>query len=405
MKSELKRIVIVGASAAGVFTAEALRRHGFNGEIVVTGDEPPYDRPPLSKQVLSGHWEPERATLMPPARMAALDAELLVNKRAVALNVADRSVSFADGSTLNYDALVVATGAQPRKLPGGRKGSVHVLRTIDDALTLREGIRKYGEVVVIGAGFIGLEVASSAALLGARVKVVEPMVQPLASRIGKHAASRLLRRHTEAGVDLKTGIGVRELRADGADTVIALTDGSELRSGCVLVGIGCVPGVDWLISSGLSIDNGLICDDYCMAGPNVWAAGDVARWYHAGLGRHLRIEHRTNAQEQGDVVARNILGARTRFTPVPFFWSDQYEVKLQCAGLLPDDPEDEGVLEDGNPEGASYLRAFYRGGELVGVLGWNAAKAMPGYRRRMNFDVLSPEVRVTDEVETMRSSR
>lgn len=372
--------------------------------MVVAGDEPPYDRPPLSKQVLKGDWEPSRATLMPPTRLASIDATFFYDKRALSLDRAARTVAFADGTILEYDELVVATGAQPRKLRGADHVGVFELRTLDDAAALRSAILAHGELLVIGAGFIGLEVAATAVSLGARVTIVEPMAQPLAARIGASTAAKLLRRHEDAGVDFRVGVGVIEVRAVGGGSVVALADGSELSSPAVCVGIGCAPGVGWLAGSGLTLENGLVCDEYCMAAPNVWAAGDVARWHHVGLGRHLRIEHRTNAQEQSDAVARNILGARLPFTPVPFFWSDQYEVKLQCAGLLPDDPFDEGAVVEGDADSSSFLRTYYRGGQLVGVLGWNAAKSMPAYRRQLCFDDPLPARSALDEHVSRRNS-
>ena len=394
----------MGASAAGIFAAEALRRHGFAGDIVVAGDEPPYDRPPLSKQVLKGDWAPERATLMPPARMAGLDARMMFDMRATGLDRDRQRVAFADGSALDYDVLVVATGAQPRTLTDGAHDAIHTLRTQDDAARLRAAILEHGELVVIGAGFIGLEVAATAVGLGARVQVVEPMPDPLAARIGRHAATKLLARHADAGVAIRTGVGVAAIEPGSSGATITLSDQSQIASPVVVVGIGCKPGTDWLAGSGLDIDNGLVCDEFCAAAPQIWAAGDVARWYHAGIGRSMRIEHRTNAQEQADAVARNILGARKPFTPVPFFWSDQYDVKLQCAGLFPDDPADEGVIVEGDPDGTSFVRAFYRDGIMVGVLGWNAAKAMAGYRREISFDVPTAETAATDEHVTMRNS-
>lgn len=404
MESELERVLIIGASAAGMFTAEALRRHGFTGEIIVAGDEPPYDRPPLSKQVLKGDWTDDRATLMPPTRMATVDARTMFDKKAVGLDVTSRTVCFADGSTLHYDELVIATGAQPRRLKGVDHDGVHELRTVADAAGLREAILANGELLIIGAGFIGLEVAATAVALGARVTVVEPLAQPLANRIGATTAARLMRRHEDAGVDLRLGIGVSEIRPEAGGSAVVLADGTVLRSAAVCVGIGCAPGTAWLENSGLNLRNGVVCDEYCAAAPHVWAAGDVANWHHLGLGRHIRIEHRTNAQEQGEAVARNILGARTPFTPVPFFWSDQYDVKLQCAGILPDDPADEGIVEEGDAAGNSFLRAYYRDGILVGALGWNAAKAMPAYRRLIRFDNPSHAIVAADEHVPMRNS-
>lgn len=399
------KVLIVGASAAGLFTTESLQRHGFGGEVTIVGDEGPYDRPPLSKQVLKGDWEPERATLMPPARLAAINANIVTNKRAVALDRSRREVRFADGDAFGYDTLVIATGAQPRRLPGPDIPGLHVLRTIEDALALRQAIRESGRLTVIGAGFIGLEVAATARAFGAQVTVVEPVAQPLESRIGVHAARKLLDRHRIGGVTIRTGIGVSEV-ASGSDgwPALMLSDQAVLEGAPVCVGIGCTPGVAWLDGSGLELDNGVVCDEYCQAAPGIWAAGDVARWYHRGLGRHLRIEHRTNAQEQGDAVARNILGASAPFTPVPFFWTDQFDIKLQCAGLIPDDPADVGEIVEGNPECDSFVRAFHRDGVLVGVLGWNAARSMPGYRRELTFADPTAAASAADEHVIQRNS-
>lgn len=372
--------------------------------MIVVGDEPPYDRPPLSKQVLKGDWAPDRATLMPPARMSGIDARIITDRRAIGLDLGRRIVRFEDGGELGFGDLVIATGAQPRRLPGLVGEGVHALRTLGDAERLRKSILERGSLLVIGAGFIGLEVAATAIALGAQVTVVEPMAQPLANRIGRHAAARLMTRHFEAGVDLRIGCSVDDVRGDSEGRTVLLSDGTALATPAICVGIGCAPGTGWLEGSGLVLDNGVLCDQFCQAAPHVWAAGDVARWLHVGIGRHLRIEHRTNAQEQGEAVARNIMGARVPFTPVPFFWSDQYDVKLQCAGLLPDDPEDTGIIEEGDADGPSFVRGFYRDDVLVGVLGWNAARAMPAYRRRLDFTGGQPAIRARHEHVPMRNS-
>lgn len=384
----MSRVVIVGGSAAGIATGEALRRLSFDGEIIIVGDEAEhaYDRPPLSKQLLCGEWDEERAKLLPPARLERIGAEIRLATRATALWPDDRVVWLHDGSKLAYDELVIATGVRPRSLPGTESAPVHVLRTLDDCRRLGAAIRRDGRLVIVGAGFIGLEVAATARKLGAEVTVIEPLPTPLASRLGDHTASRLLELHRESGVDIRCGVGVSAVRVSerSAEPVIegvVTADGSIVESPVVLVAIGCVPNVGWLTGSGLDLADGVGCDAYCRARPNVWAAGDVARWRHEGLGQSLRIEHRMNANEQGTAVAANIMGAARPFTPVPFFWTDHYQTKIQLAGIAPPGAEERAELAEED----WFVRSFWVDGHLMGVLGWNAAKAMMPLRRTLDM--------------------
>jgi NADPH-dependent 2,4-dienoyl-CoA reductase/sulfur reductase-like enzyme len=385
--------VIIGTSAAGCFTAEALRRHGFEGEIVLAGDEPPYDRPPLSKQVLRGEWPPEHAILMPPQRQRNINALAHFDRTATKLDVENRLVYFAGGDKLSFDELVIATGARPRLLPEWEGARIHVLRTMNDAALLRSAILAHKQLLIVGAGLVGLEVAATATALGARVTVVEIQETPLAARLGSEAERRLLARHQEAGVDVRLGrkiLAFQRRSGRDADTTpcAILDDDSVITAPVVVAGIGCVPNVDWLAGNGLQLSNGVVCNEYCAAAPNIWAAGDVACWFHVGLKRHVRVEHRTNASEQGMAVARNIAGIARPYAPVPYFWSDQYDIKLQVIGEIPEG--EAGRVEFGDPTSNSYVRTFRRGEKLVGALAWNAAKAAVEFRRKISFEAPQP---------------
>ncbi|NUS77607.1 MAG: FAD-dependent oxidoreductase, partial [Streptomyces sp.] len=327
----MNRIVVVGASAAGLAAAETLRREGYEGTLTLVGDEPlaPYDRPPLSKQILSGQWRPDRLPLRTPADLAALGLDLRLGIAATGLRLAERTVRLADGTALPYDGLVLATGVRPRRLPGE---GAHVLRTLDDALTLRDSLGRGRRLVVVGAGFLGAEAAATARRLGAEVTLLEPAPVPLAHAVGAEVGRMLARVHRDEGVDLRCGAAVTEVTEDG----VLLASGEVVEADEVLVAIGSVPNTAWLDGSGLAVGDGVVCDAYGEAARNVYAAGDVARWYNPLFAASMRIEHRTNAAEMGMAVARNLLApeARRPFAPVPYFWSDQYDMKVQAYGFL-----------------------------------------------------------------------
>ena len=378
---DITRVVIVGASAAGLSVAGALRAGGFSGVIRIIGDETaiPYDRPPLTKQVLAGQWPPERAQLLSDARLRALDVELNLGRRAVGLDVSERRILTDDEAEHEYDALVVATGARPSSLPGGDLPGIHLLRTMDQALAFRRALTPSTRLVVVGAGFLGLEAAATARALGAEVTVIEPMAHPLANRLGHRTAARLVDLHEQHGVEILAGVGVGDwVRTPSGVCGVRLDDGQVVDADVVLVAIGCKPCTDWLAGSGLRVADGLICDEYCQAGPGVWAAGDVARWLHIGAGREIRLEHRTNAAEQGDAVARAILGERVPFDPVPFFWTDHYDVKIQVAGLLSEHDPAECTR---NATDNSFIEVFRARESVSCVLAWNAPRELVGHRR------------------------
>ncbi|TQC43160.1 FAD-dependent oxidoreductase [Rhodococcus sp. WS4] len=371
-RRELRRIVVVGASAAGLVAAETLRREGFGGSVTVVGDElhDPYDRPPLSKQILSGAWPSERSQLRSPDDLGALDVQFRLGVAATALNLESHTVALADGHTLGYDGLIIATGVRPRRLQAADGVSgVHVMRSLDDALALRERLGADHRLVVVGAGFLGTEVAATSRALGARVTLVEPAPVPLAPVLGDQVGAVLGEMHRERGVDVRVATSVTEvLSDDGRATGVRLSDGTEVPADDVLVAIGSNPNTEWLEGSGLTLADGVVCDEYSAAATGVYAAGDVARWHNPLFGTEMRIEHRTNAAEQGVAAARNLLhpDAPRPFAPIPYFWSDQYDVKVQAYGYLRG--HEEVALVDGDFAEGRFLVAYRRGDRLVGVL-------------------------------------
>jgi 3-phenylpropionate/trans-cinnamate dioxygenase ferredoxin reductase subunit len=364
-------VAIVGAGLAGLRTVEGLRQEGYAGRIVLVGAEthPPYSRPPLSKEVLRGDADADAATLRSSAELAALDVELRLGTTATALSVENRTLTLSDGSVLQFDDAVIATGATPRALPGVQLRGVHVLRTVDDCLALREAMRPDAHVVIVGAGFIGLEVAASARARGCAVTIVDVLPAPLARVLDVSLGGVVTRLHETNGVDVRCGVGVAAV--EGRDTVeqVALADGSVLPADVVVVGIGVVPATQWLAESALTIDDGVVCDEALSAAPGVWAVGDVARWQPPGSTRTIRLEHWTNATEQPQCVARSIAhGEAQAFGTVPYFWSDQYDAKLQSLGseTLGDELRIVwGALDE--PKWVGLVRSGDRLGAIVGM--------------------------------------
>jgi 3-phenylpropionate/trans-cinnamate dioxygenase ferredoxin reductase component len=383
-------VVVVGASLAGLRAAEEIRHEGHVGPVVIVGDEQqtPYDRPPLSKQLLSGKWDRDRIRHHAPDKLDALGLDLRLGRRASSLDTETRTVTFDDGGTLRYDGLIVATGADARVLPGTEGLSrVRTLRTLDDCLGIRSDLEVVGDgarVVVIGAGFIGSEVAATCHGLGASVTLVEALPAPLSRVLGDQMGEACARLHRAEGVTLLTGAGVDRVASSpefDPPVVVHLTDGTAVGADLVVVGVGVIPSVDWLEGSGLSLDNGVVCSESLFAADRVVAAGDVARWTHATLGEQLRIEHWTNAAEGGAAAARNLLtgsAAAAPYVPVPFFWSDQYATKIQVLGLP--GPEDEVVVVGGSAEEGKLVSLYRRGDRLRAVLAFSQPRQLMAYR-------------------------
>ncbi len=386
--SKLETIAVVGGSLAGLRTAEALRRKGYEGRLFFVGAEthPPYDRPPLSKEVLRGDREPEQIALAKPERLEALELELLLGRRAEALELSDRELVLEGGERLAYDGLVIATGASPRSLPGTPPlAGIHTLRTLDDCLAIRDVLGASPRVAVVGAGFIGAEVAASCRQRGLDVTLLEALPTPMARVLDPRIGALCADAHRDQGVDVRLGIGVAGF--DGAARVecVRLADGSSLPADLVVVGIGVAPETGWLASSGLDLDDGVVCDATCATkAPGVVAAGDVSRWYNPLYGASMRVEHWTHAVEQADAAADRLLSGpegATPFAPVPFVWSDQYDLKFQAAGVIR--PDDEMEVVHGTLEERRFVALFGRGGRLVGALGVNRVRQLMAYRRMM----------------------
>lgn len=382
----LKTVVVVGASLAGIRGAEALRRLGFDGRLVLVGEEAhrPYDRPPLSKELLRAEREPGQIALTKPESFDALELELRLGRRATALDPAARTLVLDDGETLAYDGLLVATGASARRLPATPPlDGIHVLRTLDDSLALRAALEASPRVAVVGAGFIGAEVAASCRARGLDVTVIEALSHPLAGAVGPEVGEVIAAVHRDHGVDLRLGVGVEGF--DGSERVsdVRLSNGSSLRADVVVVGIGAFPRTDWLESSGLALDDGVVCDATCAAGaPGIVAAGDVARWYNPLFDEVMRVEHWTNAVEQANHAAQRLLqgeSAGEPFAPVPFVWSDQYDRKIQSAGRFRSD--DEVRIVHGTTQERRFVALHGRKGKLVGAIALNRVRQLMGFRR------------------------
>jgi NADPH-dependent 2,4-dienoyl-CoA reductase/sulfur reductase-like enzyme len=380
----MRTVAIVGMSLAGLRAAETLRRDGYDGRIVAIGAEPnlPYDRPPLSKELLAGEAEPDDILLRKQG-FDDLDLDWRLGARAVALDLPARTVRLHDGERVAFDGLVVATGSTPRRLPRQPDlAGVFTLRTLDDALAIRELLHAGPKVVVIGAGFIGAEVAATCRLRGLDVTVLEMLPQPMARGLGPELGSVIAAVHRDHGVDLRTGVTVDGLVAgdDGEVRAVRLGDGALVEADVVVVGVGVVPDTAWLDGSGLVLDDGVVCDEACAAAPGVVAAGDVARWPNPLFdGTPMRLEHWTNATEQGVHAARTLLGDVTPFAPVPFVWSDQYDRKIQTVGRVAADADVH--VAHGTLEERQFVALFGARGRIVGALGFNRPRFVMQYRR------------------------
>ncbi|MFI5887089.1 NAD(P)/FAD-dependent oxidoreductase [Streptomyces sp. NPDC051554] len=379
------RVTVVGAGAAGLSVAEGLRREGFSGRLTLVGEEEhlPYDRPPLSKQLLTGAWEPDRLPLRSGEDIERLDLDLRLGVRATALDSDRREVVLDDGSRVGYEALVIATGAAPRRLPETEGiAGIHVLRTLEDALGLRSALGDKPRLAVVGSGFVGAEAAAVARELGVDVTMITDVAAPLADALGVELGALLTEVHRENGVRIEAGVGVESVTThDGHATGVRLADGRTIAADAVLVGIGAVPNTAWLAGSGIPVGNGVECDSTLYAGSGVWAAGDVAAWLHPRTGRALRIEHRTNAAEQGLAVARNILAGPGRATPfdsVPYVWSDQYDLKVQIYGQTRN--ADRVEIVEGSVADRRLVALYGRGDRVCGVAGINLPRATRTHR-------------------------
>ncbi|MEV8432351.1 FAD-dependent oxidoreductase [Streptomyces sp. HUAS 31] len=382
----MRTVAVVGASLAGLSAARSLRKQGYDGRLVVIGDElhRPYDRPPLSKEFLAGTLgEPELAL---ESDDEDLRAEWLLGTRAVALDHAERTLRLADGRQVRADGFVIATGAAARTLPGSAGlAGVHTLRTLDDARALRDELALGGRLAVIGGGFIGAEVASTARALGLAVTVVEAAPAPLAGPLGEAMGAVVSALHADHGVALLCGVGVKGLSGERRVDAVLLEDGRTVPADIVVVGVGARPNVEWLEGSGVVLDNGVKCGaDGRTSLAGVVAVGDCANWYDPRAGLHRRVEHWTGARERPDAAIAALLagGAVEPGVPrPPYFWSDQYGVKIQFAGHAAG--ADSVTIEDGTPDERNVLAVYRRSGIPVAVLGMNQPRLFTRWRKHL----------------------
>lgn len=389
LRRQLDDVVVVGASLAGFRTVQSLRALGYKGRIHLVGAEPhlPYDRPPLSKGYLAQTDPEERIWLATLQELDTLGVALLLGRSAIRVDPGARFIELDDGSRLDYDAVVIATGASPRLIAGlteaSRPASVHTLRTIEDArllsdLLITEDAIRPPHLVVVGAGFIGSEVASTGLSLGAEVTLVDSRDSPLNMVLHSEVGQILDRLQTNAGAQLRMGSTVREIMVDPdvgpLRTEVRLDDGGTIRADIIVVGVGVTPNTAWLDNSGLAIDDGLICDETLRATDGVWAAGDVTRWSRPGEVSQ-RLEHWTNAGAQAEHVARSVLaGPDARpFVNVPYYWSDQFGMRIEVIGIPPAESEVEFVL--GSATADSFVALYRSRGQVVGAAAMNATAA------------------------------
>jgi NADPH-dependent 2,4-dienoyl-CoA reductase/sulfur reductase-like enzyme len=383
----VKRVAIVGASLAGLSAVRALREQGFDGELTVIGDEirRPYDRPPLSKEFLSGQMV--ETDLQLEADDDDLEATWLLGAAAARLDTSSGAVELVDGTRVVADGIVIATGSRARRWPGPESlAGVHVVRTIDDAIALREDLRPGARLVVIGAGFIGAEVAATARKLDLDVTIVEVAATPLAVQLGTQLGAVVASAHATNGTTLICGVGVAGLTGHARVTGIDLVDGRHLPADVVVVGIGGIPNIEWLQGSGLELGNGVICGlGGDTAIPQVVAVGDCAAWHDAATGAAHRVEHWTGALERPAIAVATLLSGgicRAAAVKAPYFWSDQYGSRIQFAGIAR--PDDVVTIEEGSCDELCFIATYRRDGHLVAVLGVNQPRLFTRFRRQLS---------------------
>ncbi|QYC45820.1 Rhodocoxin reductase [Nonomuraea coxensis DSM 45129] len=384
----MTRTLIVGASVGGVRTAQALRTSGYDGEIVLVDreTEAPYDKPPLSKALLTGSATPDGIRLLTPKQADAARIDLRLGRRAVGLDPRARVVSFDDGSSSGYDHVVVATGGVAHRPPWATTDGVHVVRTLADAIALRRDLVAGGPLVVIGAGFVGAEIASTGRLLGLEVTLVDSQPVPMSRSLSPDVAKAVLALHEGAGIRCLMGVGVSGVSGSRGRLTVTLDDGAELEAATVVAGVGAAANDAWLATSGLEVDDGVVCDEQgrAVGATDVYAVGDVARWFDPARGRHVRAEHWTNAVEQAACVARNILDPSSprAHQPVHFVWSDQHAWKIQVIG---DASRSVAATVLGDPMADQRFAALYadEGDRLRGAVVVNWPRALVQCRKAM----------------------
>lgn len=379
----MRSVVVVGGSLAGVTACKTLREAGFEGRLILVGEETsaPYDRPPLSKQILRGEWGFERAML--DFSPEDLEVEWLCGTHAAGLDPTGPDVELADGRRFRADGVVIACGAHPLWLSEARGlAGCHVLRTMGDAEGLRDDLeRRPGHVVVVGGGFIGCEVAASCRMLGLDVTVVEPLPALMHRGLGSAAGAFVTEVFRAEGVRVVTGVGVESVFGSEAVEGVRMADGELLEAEVVVLGLGVAPNTGWLQDSGLVIGDGVVCDENLRAAERVVACGDVARWPSRRAGEAVRVEHWENAVTSARHAALALVGALepgVAYDPVPWFWSDQFDMKIQMVGFASDRHEESVLVAD--PDRRRFLSVRSDGGIVTAAVGVGMSRVVPKLR-------------------------
>lgn len=375
-----QQFVVIGAGMAGAQAVFTLRTEGFDGRVILLSDEPvrPYDRVPLSKQYLRRMAGLHPLFIHDEGYYADHDIDLRLDTTVAAVDTTARQVVLSSSERLDYDALLLATGAEVKRLPvpGADLPGVHFLRSLHDADTLREAIDAASRLVVLGAGWIGSEVAASARQLGVEVAMVDLAELPLERVLGHEIARFYAQLHADHGVEQHFGVGVTELRGGASVEGMVLSDGRVLEADAVLVGVGVQPRTELAEAAGIAVDNGILVDEYLTTDcPGVFAAGDVANAHHPRLGHHLRLEHWSSARRQGPVAAQNMLGIPTSYNNVPFFFSDQYDVSMEYTGYNTAGTQ---MVMRGDPGTREFMALWCRDGRLIAGMNVNTWGVAPG---------------------------
>ena len=406
MSTQQQTFVIVGAALAGAKAAETLREEGFDGRVVLIGEEPerPYERPPLTKDYLRGESPREKAYVHEEGFYGEHDIELITGVEAMALDAHGRTVSLSDGQQLAYDCLLLATGAEPRRIPipGADLDGVHYMRTFADCDVLRERVDRAERVVVVGAGWIGAEVAASARMKGADVTIVEPLSVPLERVLGKEVGAVYRDVHRDHGVSLLLETGVESFEGDGRVERVRTSDGQALECDYAVVGIGVTPRTRLAEEAGLKIDNGVVVDQALAAtAPDVFAAGDVANAWHPFYQQRIRVEHWANALNQGPAAARSMLGRSVAYERLPYFYSDQYDVGMEYSGFA---AEWDRVVFRGDPGAREFVAFWLSDGRVLAGMNVNVwdvnehVQALIRSGRSFDADVLADPDKPLDEL-------
>jgi 3-phenylpropionate/trans-cinnamate dioxygenase ferredoxin reductase subunit len=405
--SLIQSIGIIGANIAGASTAEALRRLGYDGRITLIGAEAelPYERPPLSKEFLAGQFDEDRLTLRPQTFYDEQRIDLWLGQRATALDAATRTITLTTGERHRFDRIVVATGSElaPFPVPGANLPGVHMLRTLADARSLRValqvGASHHGRVVVIGAGFIGSEVAANCRVAGMDVTLIEMLANPLERALGPEMGALLAEVHRTQGVEVRTGETVAAIRGAARTEEVVTGSGARIPCEFVVVGAGVRPATRWLDDSGLALANGVVVDGACESSVSgIFAAGDVANWIYqpatSAPALRIRLEHWDNALRQGETVARNLLGAGAAYRHIPYFWSDQYDLKLQYVGYTP--MWDQIVIRGAPPE--SFVAFYLLAGHVRAAFSSNRQRDLVTLKKLVATDpVIAPALLADDQ--------